>query len=114
MNVLKLNRKIFRFLGLCLERNATRREFYRSALANVFILASLVVILVNSAMYFFVNLENTGDAIYSLMQIVGYAAITGTYASFMMNNNTIYDFFDELQEFVNESKYMNPMKCMHN
>lgn len=89
MKVLELNQKILRLLGVCLERNATQKEWRESAFANVFVLASLAAILGNNAMYFYVNLENMGEAIFSLMLLVAFAAVTGTYASFMLNKNVI-------------------------
>lgn len=104
MKVLDLNRKFLRLLGMCLNRDATRREFYFSAFANVFMLTIYFAYIGSSAMFFINNLDNMGEAIYSLMQVVAVVAISGTYVSFVSNKNTTFDFFDELQQFVNESK----------
>lgn len=103
MQVLELNRKILRLLGLCLECNATRRELYRSAFVNVVILASYFGILFTSATFVYDNYDNLSEAVYGLMQMVGYAAITGSYVSFMLNKIGVFDFFNELQGFVTES-----------
>lgn len=105
MKVLELNQKILRLLGVCLERNATQKERQQSAFANVFVLASFAAILGNNAMYFYVNLGNMAEAIFSLMLLVAFVAVTATYASFMLNKNVICEFFDELQGFVNESMW---------
>lgn len=103
MKMLELNREVLRLLGVCLERSATRRDFYLSAFVNVFILASYFAIITSSAMYLYENLDEIGDAIFCLMQIVSFVAVGGTYVSFMLKKCSIFDFFNEMQEFVDES-----------
>lgn len=107
MQVLELNRKILRLLGMCLERDATRREFYLSVFANMVIVVVMLFNFEIDTAFFYDNLEknnNIGDAIHVLMQIVGTVQATGIYISFILNKKTIFDFFDELQKFVDESE----------
>lgn len=109
MAVLQLNRKFLRFVGVFLERDATQREVLLSAFANVFVLTLFFMIIEYSAMYFYRNLERKlADAIFSLMPIGGFLALTGTYVSFIFNKYAIADFYDELEEFMNESMYNIP------
>lgn len=104
MAVLQLNRKFLRLVGLYLERDTIRKEVILSAFANVFVLLLFLTIIENSAMYFYHNLEsNLGDAIFSLMPIGGFLALTGTYVSFAWKKFAISDFFHKLDRFVSES-----------
>lgn len=103
MKMLQLIREMLRLLGVCLECGATRRDFYLSAFVNVLILASFFAIITSSDMYLYENLDEIGEAIFCLMQIVSFVAISGTYVSFMLKKRSIFDFFNEMQEFVDES-----------
>lgn len=107
MNVLQLNQRVLRALGICLERNAMPKQYWLSVFANGLILASFYIHFANSAMYFYYNWHsNMGSAIFSLMQMVALTSVTGTYSSIVANKNTVADFFNELQEFVDESSYI--------
>lgn len=103
MKVLELNQKILRLLGLCLEHNATQRELYLSAFANVCILAINLVLIEFSGMFFYNSSDRMGKATFSILQIVASVEKTGTYVSYMLNKNAICACFDKLQELVNES-----------
>lgn len=88
---------------MCLEDDASPTQYCFSVFLNVFIVLTQVAIIEYSAAYFYYNVgNNLGEAIFSLMPAVGAVAITGTYVSFMLNKNAIFNFFDELLEFVNE------------
>lgn len=108
MEVLNLNRKILRLLGMCLKRDAMRREFYLSAFANVCILAIILIFIGESVMFFFNNLDDIRAALFSLMQAVALIQICGAYVSLISNKNAIFDFFDELQRLTNDSEYTPP------
>lgn len=91
------------WIGVYLDRNAPRGETSISAMANVLILAINFIIIEFSVMSFYDKLDNMGEAIYALMQIVAFVQSTGTYISFALNKYAIFDCFAELQELINES-----------
>lgn len=109
MKVLQLNRKILKLLGVCLERDAMLSDFFLSGLVNVLVLTTQFAIIEYSAVYFYRNVGiHLGDALFSLMPVVGFLAISSSYASFTLNKFKVSDFLDELQVFVDESMRANP------
>lgn len=105
MKVLESNRKTLWLLGMCLERDATQRDYYLSALKNWFVLIILSICIGGSARFFYENYENNLiEAMPALIMVVGVSETAGIYATFIWNKNDVSDFFKELQDFVNESK----------
>lgn len=104
MKVLELNRKILRWLGMCLERDASHRDYYQSFLTNLFFLALFSIYIQESALYFFNNMDKMSEAVTALMVAIAFFQLAGIYISFIWNKSEIFDFFGELQQFVDESK----------
>lgn len=105
MNVLKLNRTYFRKLGICSERNATRKGHFHSVMANVLTLVSYLALIFVSVSYLLANLDDITNAIYCVMQIVAYVEIGGTYATLMARKTKIFNLFENLEEFVKDRQF---------
>lgn len=102
MKVLALNRDIFRWLGLSLSSQPVRMDRFHSLVANICLVTTYLLVIVCSTTYIWTHWhsENLSDTIFSIMQFVAYAAILGTYITFVLEKVEVFDFFRRLEEFV--------------
>lgn len=110
LKVLNLNKIIFRYLGISLERYPDKNEFFRSVAVNIFMVVSYFVVIVCSATYIWTHADDVENTIFSTMQFVAYAAIFGTYVSLALRKDSILEFFHNMEGFVDESMYLNEQK----
>lgn len=112
MKVLHLNEKILKLAGLCLERTATRKDFFFSILSNIVITATIFFFTLISIPTFIIQKENNDitNYLFTLLQIIAIAPASLSYLCFAWNKNKTQHLFSVIQSIVDQSMHLDKIK----
>lgn len=101
MEVIKLNKKILKLFGMCLdEQNATQKEKNTSKLVNWAMLAISLCTIAVSIEYIVSHFSDTESILFAVMQVSANTASGGGYWTFYNKKYKVSTFLNQIENLV--------------